>query len=480
MYRNHNILALILVSLAFLLAFISLWLNSAYQKEKQNLQKEANQLFSNAIRAVEDSIINQMISPSITVKRTDTMPTSILEFRSFSFADTNKVIRINDPEKRKIKQIKKDSNFTFTIRSRLENNLQEDIVGSLSLFIAMGEKDSLSHYPEMERSDSVMLEKLLTSRFRQTNLPVEFTLIRQPDSFPAHGQIRSAEYRDIWSEQRYALQFENFNWYLIEKIAPQIAFSFTLFLIITLAFYAIFRNLQKEQRLRQLKNEFISNVTHELKTPIATVSVAMEALSDFDGLKNPERTKEYLDISRHELNRLSILVDKVLKMSLFEHQGLKLELETIDIKKLSQEIVNSMQLQFQKNQAKASIHQQGSSFLLQGDRTHLTNVLYNLLDNALKYRNGTPEIHITLAEKEQSIECRVRDNGIGIPAEYQNKIFEKFFRVPSGDLHNIKGHGLGLSYVANVINKHGGTITVESTPGKGTQFIITLPKRSNT
>ena len=239
----------------------------------------------------------------------------------------------------------------------------------------------------------------------------------------------------------------------------------------------IWQSLEKQRKLTELKNDFISNVTHELKTPITTVGVAIEALSSFNAMENPARSKEYLDISKHELNRLTILVDKVLKMSLFEKKEPELKIEQFDINLLINEVLGSMKLQFEKFAAKVNFQTKGNTFFLEGDRIHLTSVIYNLIDNALKYSPENPEIDLMLEEENNQIKFSVKDKGIGISSDYMGKIFDKFFRVPSGDLHDIKGHGLGLSYVAGVVNKHHGKITVDSKKNIGTQFTISLPKQ---
>ena len=232
----------------------------------------------------------------------------------------------------------------------------------------------------------------------------------------------------------------------------------------------------KQHRLAALKNEFISNITHELKTPIATVGVAIEALKNFNAADNPQRTKEYLDISHNELQRLSLLVDKVLKLSMFEKQEVELKYETLNLKAVIDEVTDSLKLQFEKHQASVIVNQAGN-VMLQGDKLHLLSVVFNLLDNALKYSKEKPVIKIDLQEKDDTILLTITDNGIGIPKGYKDKVFGKFFRIPHGDTHNAKGYGLGLSYVAQVIQKHKGTIVVESQPGIGTTFTITLPKQ---
>ncbi len=235
------------------------------------------------------------------------------------------------------------------------------------------------------------------------------------------------------------------------------------------------RSRLRQRKLADIKNEFISNITHELKTPIATVSVAIEALRSFNASLDPQKTKEYLDISANELQRLSLLVDKVLKLSMFEKKEIELKYEPLNMRQLVDEVTASMRLQFEKRKAVITINAEGDTNL-EGDRLHLVSVLFNLLDNALKYTNGKPIIDINIKAPDNQLELIIADNGLGIPPEYHSRIFEKFFRVPHGNLHNAKGYGLGLSYVAHVVEQHKGTIRVESNEGGGSRFIIMLPK----
>jgi signal transduction histidine kinase len=273
----------------------------------------------------------------------------------------------------------------------------------------------------------------------------------------------------------FAAQLLHYNNYLLQKNLPQLLFSLLLTGITILSFALIYNNLRRQQRLTALKNDFISNITHELKTPIATVSVAVEALRNFNALQNPQLTREYLDISKNELNRLTMLVDKVLKMSVFEQKALELNLEIVDVADLLQQIMTSMKLQFEKYQAQVNIQTSGTDFIITADRLHLTSVVYNLLDNALKYSREEPQINVHLEQQNGHFNLFVQDNGIGIAPAYQQRIFDKFFRVPTGDVHNVKGYGLGLHYVASVVQQHGGSIVVESTAGRGSCFKIILP-----
>jgi two-component system phosphate regulon sensor histidine kinase PhoR len=313
---------------------------------------------------------------------------------------------------------------------------------------------------------------------KKQQLDIPFTVIRKEKPEEAESPKFSTVTIGLAHPVSYTLQTGNTFPYLIRRIAQPILFSILLLGITIAAFLVLYKNLRKQRRLAELKNEFISNITHELKTPIATVGVAIEALKNFNAIDDPERTREYLDISQNELHRLSLLVDKVLKLSMFENQGIELKYETINLRGLVTEVVESLKLQLEKYKATVNVQYEGETEL-RGDRLHLLSVVFNLLDNALKYRSADrqPEINVTINGTEDTVQLIVRDNGIGIAPEYQEKIFEKFFRVPHGDTHNAKGYGLGLSYVAQVVRKHQGTIDVQSAAAEGTTFIINLPKQ---
>lgn len=329
--------------------------------------------------------------------------------------------------------------------------------------------------------DSLRLKEIdsaYTIALQKQKLVIPFSIIKN-DSTGTNDELLMDEVTVGFAHPiTYKLQLGNSFPYLLRQITQPILFSVLLLGITILSFVLLYRNILKQQRLAALKNEFISNITHELKTPIATVGVAIEALRNFNAMQDPGRTKEYLDISSNELQRLNLLVDKVLKLSMFEKQEVELRFEPVDIKEVVEEVVGSLKLQLEKNQARVAITSEGDT-TLQGDRLHLLSVVFNLLDNAVKYSKAEPVVKIDLQEKEGAIVLTVTDNGIGIAPEYQDKIFDKFFRIPHGDTHNAKGYGLGLSYVAQVVQKHKGTIGVESKPGIGTKFTITLPKKQS-
>jgi two-component system phosphate regulon sensor histidine kinase PhoR len=276
----------------------------------------------------------------------------------------------------------------------------------------------------------------------------------------------------------YKLVIGNTASYMFRKLSTPLLFSLFLLTITIASFIMMYRGLRQQQRLAALKNDFISNVTHELKTPIATVNVALEALKNFNAMNDPQKTKEYLDISQQELQRLSLLVDKVLRVSMFENRKAELKPEPFNMELLVNEVRSSMRLQFDKLNAEVEINTEGDDMHVVGDKLHIMSVIYNLFDNALKYSKGQPKISVRIRDKGDGLEIRFEDDGIGIPEEYRQKVFDKFFRVPQGDVHNVKGYGLGLSYVAHIIGEHRGTITVDAKSGGGSTFIINLPKNN--
>ena len=324
------------------------------------------------------------------------------------------------------------------------------------------------------------LKLVLDTTFKNAHLRFEIAKIKSKTDTPFQGDfllVNSVNRRSNNADnERFAIAIFDYDALILKKIYPELLFALFVLGMVAISFWLIYRSFLQQKRLIALKNDFISNITHELKTPITTVGVAIEAMRSFDALKNPKQTKEYLDISKNELNRLSLLVDKVLKMAIFEQSKPQLTLETIDLAAMTQQIVKSMHLQFDKYNATVSIEKIGSNFTLNADKTHITSVIYNLIDNALKYGGEKPSIQISLqAPFQDFVRFSVKDNGVGIPPQYQDKIFDKFFRIPTGDVHDTKGHGLGLSYVASVIKQHGGKIQVESQDGIGSTFSVFLP-----
>ena len=219
-------------------------------------------------------------------------------------------------------------------------------------------------------------------------------------------------------------------------------------------------------------------MTHEFKTPISTISLATEMLSDKNIGASPDRSERFLKMIQEENKRLSVLVESILQTALLDKGEFKLKKSDFNLHEIILQSIKNIQLQIEKQGGKINVNLNAENDLLFADKVHLTNIIFNLLDNAIKYSKENPVIEIGTENSARGIILKVSDNGIGISKENLKKIFEKFYRVPTGNVHNVKGFGLGLSYVKAIVEKHGGDIFAESEPGKGSVFTLFIPFRS--
>lgn len=481
---------LMISTIILIAAFQCYWVTRLYKDEWMNLKKETDVIFRDVVYKLQ-----------LQRFRSDTTFTKIFAKNG---PDNLFAFNVLDSIRKKIiDSVWRDSTgrgrhvFGRFIRGLRHDSFPDE---PMSARVVMRQEDSfdmplpppgfparnLNYIFKGKINDSLQVRKI-DSAFKadlsKNNITVPFVIkkIVSEKQKELHNSVKPDELKTnftfvgLSNAYAYQAEFANPFTYILGKIKFQILVSFLLIAITVLSFVFLYRNLLAQRRLAQMKNEFISNITHELKTPIATVNVAIEALRNFNALQNPEKTKEYLDISASELQRLSILVDKVLRLSMFESKEIKLFKERVDLKQLTAEVINTMRLQSEKKNATIELIADESDFKVHADKLHFTSVLYNLIDNALKYSKEKIDIKVSLQRSGDIITLSVKDNGIGIPAEYKGKIFDKFFRVPASDTHNTKGYGLGLSYVNEIIKRHLGFITVESEFGKGSIFIIKFP-----
>jgi two-component system phosphate regulon sensor histidine kinase PhoR len=462
---------LMAITILAIAGFQIYWLSKAYEREERTLEMRTNMLFRETIRTIQssklklDSLAGDASGSQLIIKRElahrSRMPQlqkdkmigmmDVLMQRTFDSSRPRTIVRSGDSIRV----------FSNSISPR-QNRIMQFLFDVDALQDTIRVREIVKSYEE---------------KLKEQRLNVPFTVSRVKTQ-------EAVEERPRWNEVTlgfanpvtYRLDLGNVFPVLLKRISSAILFSVFLVGFTILSFTLLYRNLLRQQKLAAIKNEFISNITHELKTPIATVSVAIEALRNFSASLNPQKTKEYLDISANELNRLSLLVDKVLKLSMFEKKEIELKYEPLDMQQLVDEVTSSMRLQAEKRKACVQVQAEGST-VLEGDRLHLVSVLFNLLDNALKYSHEKPQINIGILGAGDKLQLVLADNGIGIAPEYHHRIFEKFFRVPHGNVHDAKGYGLGLSYVSHVVEKHNGTIEVSSEEGRGSRFVITLPKQ---
>lgn len=264
--------------------------------------------------------------------------------------------------------------------------------------------------------------------------------------------------------------------YLLASMWAMLMTSAILLLVIMLLFSASIRIIYRQRKLSEVKNDFINNMTHELKTPIATISLACEALNDPDMRSSERALGTYVGMISEENKRLGVLVENVLRTAIFEQGEMQLRREKINLHQVIRQVIQNIEIQVRKRKGDIIVHLDASDPVVEGDSLHLTNVVYNLIDNAIKYSADIPQVEIFTRDEMDSVAIAFRDNGIGISRENQKRIFEKLYRVPTGNIHNVKGFGLGLSYVKGVVEKHGGTVDVSSELKRGSTFTIHLPR----
>ena len=367
------------------------------------------------------------------------------------------------------------------IRSRLLNK-QKQLDRAMSRMI-------MPHARIEERLNPDVTQKFINNELlgRGIDLNYEFAVIR------SNGQIafKSENYapdknaqvytsrlfpQDVFSKPNYLLiYFPSQKTYLYKSIGLMGISSVILTSIIISVFILTLWIIFRQKKLSEMKNDFVNNMTHELKTPISTISLASQMLSDSSIPLENKNLEHISSIINTESKRLGYQVEKVLQMAVFDRGKLKIKEKPLDMNEIIRSAVNNFSIQVEKRGGTLEYFPEASRANIIGDDVHLTNVLSNLLDNAMKYCQDIPKIIIRTFNEKHFFVIRVEDKGIGIRKEEQNRIFEKFYRVSTGNLHNVKGFGLGLSYVKKIVDIHGGNIELKSELNKGTRFDIYLP-----
>ena len=352
-------------------------------------------------------------------------------------------------------------------------------------------KQVSSNYYTVMINDTVnpyLLETLLRNEFVQRNINIDFEYVIY-DCFTdsivfgdyislddnEKVNVQSKSYNMKWDKDGhyFGIFFPSKESYILSKMGIWI-FSSSIILIIMVFFGYTINVILKQKRLSETKNDFINNITHEFKTPISTISLSTEVLLSPNIADDPERLANYARIIKEENNRLKNQVDKVLQLATLNKDTLKLEDENIDLHELIHQSIKSFGLIVGEKNGKITCDLTADKFEILGDKIHITNTLHNLIDNAIKYSSEKPEVKIETHHHNGFIEISVRDNGIGIPLESQKHIFDKFYRTPTGNVHDIKGFGLGLNYVKTIVEAYSGSVKLISRENKGSTFVIKL------
>lgn len=349
-----------------------------------------------------------------------------------------------------------------------------------------------SNYFVVQINDTLhpyLLESLLIQEFKSRNLNETFeyaiydcftdSIVFGKSVNISENQSESAHYLQYIKWERdghyFGVYFPQRGMSIFSNLEVWI-YSTILIIIITIFFaYTIFVILQ-QKKLSEVRSDFVNNMTHELKTPIATINLTASALADQKLQSDPDRLKQYISILSDEGNRLKTLVEKVLQSSNADSGTLRLNKAEINLNDVVNEVCTSFPAYLGSGQLQLTLARNLPNLI--ADKFHITNLVFNLIENAIKYSKEVIEISITTRQQGKWIELEVRDKGLGISREHQKKIFEKFYRVPTGDIYETKGYGLGLFYVKQIAEKHHGEILLQSEPGGGSVFTLKLPATS--
>ncbi|NML42082.1 GHKL domain-containing protein [Chitinophaga sp. G-6-1-13] len=453
------------------LAFQLYWLRTAWlgqqtafvQVVSDGLQKAYDRAVIGSVKQLEGQLQKKDTLRVQPNKRT-------FQFSTGTFTDT---IPLSSDSTGLVKVIARDTNRKEDNTVFQQNFRLQDVGADMNQFLA-----SIFAFSNIAKIDTALLNKYYQEELnnRHISLPFVIHIIDKDTTITADEHMAVIRSTSLQSRRTIAAQFEGAATFLLVKILWPLVLSFFLILLITGCIWILWRIIIRQKKLETMKNDFISNITHELKTPVAILTATNEALLTFGGSKDPEKTERYLRLEQDELHKLQGLVDNIMALTRLEHNDEPQEtLELVSIPMLLKTVgarfsgLPGVQIQTAIQVAREELLTQPAA---------LRTVLSNLLDNAIKYTpSDVKKIMLTVTESPQHYRFIIRDYGIGIDKAHLPYIFDKFYRVSQGNLHTVKGYGLGLSHVKSLLNRINGTINVDSVPGQGSTFTIELAKR---
>ncbi|MDO4819719.1 MAG: HAMP domain-containing sensor histidine kinase [Prevotella sp.] len=490
-----------IVSAVMGLSFIALlFLQLSYMNDMVQMKKE--QLDENVNRALYQASRKQELDETLRCLELNLRDSLPMDVTAMTADGVDSLVQVNDWNA-KMSRMKGANKFSILHQPNTTEKDEDVELHELLRDRYVGQKallDEVIYSMLYDSSDKPLNERL---NFRQLDEDIRLELANNGINIKYHFSVQTSDGREVyrcadWEEEgsQYTysqllfrndsptrmgvvkVHFPEIGSYVFSGIYFMIpSLIFTIVLLITFIFtiVAVFR----QKRLNEMRNDFIHNMTHELKTPVSSISLAAQMLDDKDVAKNETMIAHISKVIQDESKRLRILVDKVLQMSMFKRpDGAALKKKELDVNVLIEGVVDTFRLKVGYGGGEIITDLRAKRPQLYGDELHFTNVIFNLLDNAVKYKKQNEDLRLNVRtwNDDKHLLISISDNGIGIKKDNLKKIFEKFYRVHTGNVHNVKGFGLGLAYVQHIIEAHGGVISAESDFGKGTRFIIKLPR----
>lgn len=449
-FQNTKHVLLAGVSLVLLGVFLGYYLLMTYRAEEERLNKEIRYLFANAFKTTESKIFDKMIFDIKGVSWLNKDKNVNVTFSNHQTRwlthDSVKKHEINESNKNTIVIAKHESNKISPTSMTLKIAVQADSVAgdSLHKIVPAGLKSNFSE-----------IEKLFKENLQKSGLDVKYSIVK--DSSTVDHKNTDA-YEDVFTNEFYQIDTQNNSHIILKAILPEIGLSVLMYLMVVFAFLTILRSARKQKQLYDMKQDFVRNMTHELKTPIATMGVALEAIQNFHAGQDEAIKSEYFRIAESENKKLNAIVDKVISASRLMVAN-EQQKDTININHLIKEVVDSFQLRAEQSGMKIDFDYEDEEMMVKTEPQNLSIILHNLIDNAIKYtKTPSPRVTVSATLSENILNISVRDNGKTIGEEFKSLIFDKFYRIPRGDVHDEKGHGLGLYIVSQLVHSLYGTI----------------------
>lgn len=458
--------------------------NLEYDETLKYLEKEAKES--------QDTILQQQLQTTITRQYTYSQSNglySTFEMRTITMqpSKTPKII-IAGNQNRKISENKSIMQTTQSLQENLKNKYiyQKSLLDEVALNILY----QSSNRPIEERINQKQLDYYIKKELSNNGITLKYHYVMYDNK--GNELYRCSDFEEKGNDKIYQqiifqndlqnnngviyLHFPDRGQYIYNSIKFMIP-SMIFIVVLLITFIVTIYSITMQKKLSEMKNDFINNMTHEFKTPISTISLAAQMLNDPSMAKSPAMFNHISGVINDETKRLRFLVEKVLQMSLFDKQKSMFKMKAIDVNELIENVINTFNLKVGQYNGSIESDLKATNTVIEADEIHITNVIFNLMDNAVKYRREDVNLllKVNTWNENNKIYISIEDNGIGIKKENLKKIFEKFYRVHTGNLHKVKGFGLGLAYVKKIITEHGGSIKAESELNVGTKFIITLP-----
>ena len=532
MMNRGNIRTITIVASLALLGLVGIqiyWVNNAISLGEQRFEQSVNEALNNVVLRMEKHSAAAKITQKFNFRKQGIITASLSGQQNKnrnlvcdSLTDmTNCIIKNNNVNVKIIEEYSTDSNGVVVKKMRrkeyssdtasgnFHNRVKADGPSFFQQFASESNQNWISHKNEMvndifdelvsvsvyngvsQKMDTVLLDSVLKFELLQKGVSADYIFaVTASKNIPIDSvalsergkKIYESPYKvnlspdNIFIKPKFlSVYFPHQHRYLVSSMWGLLLVSLAFMLTLIISFYYTISTIFKQKKLSEIKNDFISNMTHEFKTPISTISLAVEVLNDKSVEKSQERVSNYVKMIGDENKRLSLLVENILQTAILDKGEFKLKLQNIDIHTLIEQTFTNIKLQVDNKEGQITSQLNATKAIINADRVHITNILFNLIDNALKYSKENPSIIVSTKNDNEGIFISVQDNGIGISKDNQKRIFDTMYRVPTGNIHNVKGFGLGLSYVKAVVEKHGGSVKVESELVKGSMFTVYLP-----